>query len=138
MTSNLGVPVILFKNNKVLLAKRKNAYGEGLYGLPGGHVDKQESLERCMARELLEEVGVVPVQFQFLGLVKEWQKTHFFLQFVFVCTEWSGQITNAEPEKSDDWKWFSIDSLPSDVLSGHKAGLTMLSFTDSVFRLIEI
>lgn len=34
MKQNLGVPVILIKDNQVLLAKRKNAYGEGLNGLP--------------------------------------------------------------------------------------------------------
>ena len=138
MISNLGVPVILLKNDKVLLAKRRNVYGKGLYGLPGGHVDEQESLEHCMARELLEEVGVVPVQFQLLGLVKEWQKTHFFLQFVFVCTKWNGRITNAEPEKSDDWEWFSLNSLPSDVLSGHKAGLELLISKTTAFKILEI
>ncbi len=128
----------MLKDNKVLLAKRKHAYGEGLYGLPGGHVDEQEILEHCMTRELLEEVGVVPVQFQFLGLVKEWQKTHFFLQFVFVCTEWKGQITNLEPEKSENWVWFSLENLPEDILLGHKAGLDMLLSKKKAFQVVEI
>ena len=138
MESNLGVPVILLKNNQVLLARRKNVYGEGLYGLPGGHVDEQESLEHCVIRELREEVGVVPTEYCSLGLVKEWQKEHFFLHFVFLCTKWHGQITNSEPEKSEEWTWFPLGKLPTNLLAGHESGLSMLTLNNDVFRLIEI
>ena len=138
MTSNLGVPIIFISNNRVLLGRRKNSYGEGLYGLPGGRVAPQETLVQCLMREVGEEVGITPIKFKSIGLVKEWQVTNFFLHFIFVCTKWKGEIANLEPEKSENWQWYSLDSLPKDILPGHKAGLTMLSFTDSVFRLIEI
>lgn len=138
MINNLGVAIVMLNTNQVLLAKRKNAYGKGFYGLPGGRVAPQESLEHCMTRELLEEVGVVPVQFQFLGLVKEWQKERFFLHFVFLCTKWSGQIANVEPEKSEDWEWFSLEDLPPNILRGHTSGIAMASLPLNKLQLIEL
>ncbi len=138
MTSNLGVPIILISNNRVLLGRRKNAYGEGLYGLPGGRVAPKESLEHCMARELSEEVGVTPIDYRLLGIVKEWQKSYFFLHFVYLCTKWSGQIATVEPEKSEDWNWFSLDNLPLNILQGHKSGIAMVSLPLNRFQLIEL
>lgn len=53
---------ILFRNNQVLLIRRKNAPGKGLWAIPGGFVDKYEKVERAAVRELYEETG-----FQLIG-----------------------------------------------------------------------
>lgn len=33
----IGVGVIILKNNRVLLGKRRNPHGDGAWGFPGGH-----------------------------------------------------------------------------------------------------
>ena len=51
---------IIYKDNKVLVAKR--APGEKLAGLwefPGGKLEKGESLQECLERELEEEFGII-------------------------------------------------------------------------------
>lgn len=49
---------VLVYGNKVLLIKRKNHPGRGLYALPGGYFDmKDESLIHCAYRELVEETS---------------------------------------------------------------------------------
>lgn len=126
MKSNLGVTVILVKNNQVLLGKRINAYGEGSYGLPGGRVSDKETIEDCLKRELKEEVGVSPVEFRLLGVVKEWQKTNFFIHFVYLCTKWRGIIRTCEPDKCEEWYWFDLINLPEPILNGHQLGLRLL------------
>jgi 8-oxo-dGTP diphosphatase len=50
----IGIKV-LSKDNKLLVGKREK---EGLYGYPGGHLEKYESWEECAARELKEETGI--------------------------------------------------------------------------------
>lgn len=65
----------MLRNNKVLLAKRKNAYGEGLSGLPGGRVNDKETLEQCLIRESQEELGIMLTAFKAIGIVKEWQQS---------------------------------------------------------------
>lgn len=50
---------IIRKNDKVLLTRR--AFGERLQGFwefPGGKLESGESLQECLERELLEELGV--------------------------------------------------------------------------------
>ena len=46
-------------DGRILLGRRAGvSYGDGLWGLPGGHVDDTETLAQAAAREALEEVGV--------------------------------------------------------------------------------
>ncbi|MEK6901677.1 MAG: NUDIX domain-containing protein, partial [Nanoarchaeota archaeon] len=54
----VGVGVLIVKNNKVLLGKRKNAHGEGTWCPPGGHLEFGESFEDCARRETFEETGI--------------------------------------------------------------------------------
>ena len=54
----IGVAVIVVRDGKVLLGKRKNAHGEGRWGFPGGHLEFMETVEACAAREVLEETGL--------------------------------------------------------------------------------
>lgn len=54
----VGVGVIVIKNNKVLLGKRKNSHGQGTWCFPGGHLEFNESWKNCAIRETKEETDV--------------------------------------------------------------------------------
>jgi bifunctional NMN adenylyltransferase/nudix hydrolase len=47
----------VFNQDKVLLIKRKNSPGKGLWALPGGFLDQKESVYECAKRELIEETS---------------------------------------------------------------------------------
>jgi ADP-ribose pyrophosphatase YjhB (NUDIX family) len=53
-----GVSMCVVKGDKVLLAKRGNQIGYGLWSFPGGHVQDGEPLRDAALRELAEETGV--------------------------------------------------------------------------------
>ena len=42
----VGVGVMVFKDGKILLAKRKGSHGAGEYAFPGGHLEFGESFEQ--------------------------------------------------------------------------------------------
>lgn len=56
------VGIVAFNNDKVLLVKHGKAarHITGVYGLPGGRIDGNETLLEAATREFLEETGLVP------------------------------------------------------------------------------
>ena len=54
----LAVSVAVFREGRVLIARRARAPLAGLYSLPGGVVEVGETLRQAALRELAEEVGL--------------------------------------------------------------------------------
>lgn len=52
------VDAVVIQSGHLLLVKRKDAPGKGLYALPGGFIDKDETLEDSVLRELEEETQI--------------------------------------------------------------------------------
>lgn len=123
----IGVCVVLLdKNNKVLLGKRKNSYRSGYYGLPGGRVERNESLEESAKRELFEETGLKVKKLEYLGTVRDLQEdNHTFIHFAFLCNDFLGTPILAEPEKCEVWEWFKPSLIPTKTLPGHIAAVNM-------------
>src|SRR5215207_184396 len=67
----VGIAIIITKDDKVLLMKRKGPHGGGTWCTPGGHLDFGETLEGCAAREAKEEVGVDVVDIRFRAVTND-------------------------------------------------------------------
>lgn len=63
----LAVSTAVLRGGRVLLARRAQAPGAGLYSLPGGLVEIGETLAQAAARELMEEVGVTALPIGLCG-----------------------------------------------------------------------
>ena len=55
--SYTGVYGIYIKDEAVLLIKKSRGPYEGMYDLPGGGIETGETIEECLKREFVEEVG---------------------------------------------------------------------------------
>ncbi len=117
---NVGI-VILNEHNQVLWAKR---VAEDAWQFPQGGINKGESLEEAMYRELMEEVGLAPNHVKILGKTKDWlryevpkqwvrrdgasrykgQKQIWFL-LKFVGKDSDVLLTNSEKPEFDSWRW---------------------------------
>lgn len=96
MDPKVGVGLfILNSEGKFLIGKRKGSHGAGeptllpakhtseqsfndllgTWGLPGGHLEKGESFERCARREALEETGLEVTDLEFLTATNDVMKT---------------------------------------------------------------
>lgn len=113
----VGIGVIVIKNNKVLLGKRKNAHGEGSWSFPGGHLEFNENIEDCAVRETFEESGLRIKNIRlgtFTNDIFEKEGKHYITLFILVDHD-SGEPKVMEPEKCERWEWFEWDKLPQPL-----------------------
>lgn len=111
----VGVGVVVQKEGKVLLGKRKNAHGAGEWSFPGGHLEFFETVEACALRELSEETSLQANVVR-LG---PWTENimygkHYITLFAFV-DEFHGVPQVMEEEKCEGWHWFSWEELPEPL-----------------------
>ncbi|OGG04967.1 hypothetical protein A2Z33_06780 [Candidatus Gottesmanbacteria bacterium RBG_16_52_11] len=122
----IGVVVtVINPTGSYLLGIRLNAYESGQYGCPGGRVNSSELLVDAAKRELFEETGLTALSMDFTGVVREFQKTYTFIHFAFVCRLYKGNPVLKEPDKCRNWEWLESDSLPTNLLPGHRAAIDM-------------
>ncbi len=120
-TFPVGVNVFVIRDNAVLLGKRKNVFGDGSWGLPGGHLEFMEKIEDAAARELEEETGLKANSFKFHNLVNQVQKSDIrhYLQVGVVAEGVEGEPKLMEPDKCWEWQWFDMSNLPGPIFVGH-------------------
>lgn len=112
----VGIGIMIFKEGKILLGKRKGSHGSGEYAFPGGHLEYMEGFEECARREIDEEVGikVSNIRFQYLANIKDYAPKHYV--HVGLTADWeSGEPQVLEPEKLESWSWHDMNDLPQPM-----------------------
>jgi 8-oxo-dGTP diphosphatase len=114
----------IIKNDQVLLGLRKKVswgLGENLVSGIGGKIGdipgrESETNEEALVREFEEEIGVIPIKFEEMGVVKfvfpqkpKWNS----LVYVYRITEWSGEPVETEVIKPE---WYDQDKLPLELM----------------------
>lgn len=124
----VGVGVVVVREGKVLLGKRKGSHGAGDWSFAGGHLEFGETVEACALRELHEETGLKAVSWE-LG---PWTSDiidgdrHYITFFVFIH-EFHGEPTLMEPMKCEGWQWFHWENLPTPLFAPVRSLLQSLT-----------
>ena len=104
------------KNQEILLMLRKNTgYNDGMYELPGGHVDAGEDLINAMIREAEEELKI---KLKYEDLKIEHLLHHYKgdrLKFIISTDKFEGIPQIGEPDKCEKIEWFDINRLPENI-----------------------
>ena len=130
MSARPGVPVgvhVLFARDDgtVLLMRRAGTgFFDGLYILPGGHLEPGESIVETACRESLEELGVVvePGGLIHQGVVHRLSDTNR-IDFFVLATRWRNTPRIMEPDKCDDLVWCMRAALPDNTVPYIRAAL---------------
>src|SRR5919108_4962563 len=109
----VGVAIIITKDDKVLLMKRKGPHGHGTWSTPGGHLDFGEALEYCAAREAKEEVGVDVLDIRFRSVTNdifESEGQHYVT--IWMEGKLVGEPRIAAEREVEEIGWYAWDALP--------------------------
>ncbi len=98
----------VLKDDKILLARGSN-FPENWYSIIAGFVEPGETLEECVTREVMEEVGLEVKNIRYFGS-QPWPFPHS-LMIGFISDYKSGEISVDNYEITDA-KWFDVNNLP--------------------------
>ena len=119
---NFSGGIVTNQKNEVLLQLRSD---KNLWGLPGGAVEKGETVEQAAVREVLEETGLHVKVVSLLGVYSNYFDTYpngdkaqtITTMFIFKLVEGNLSIENSE---TLDLGFFSKTNLPEIANQQHK------------------
>lgn len=101
MVIRVAVGVIINKNNQVLIAKRGSHQHQGnKWEFPGGKVEKGETSQQALERELKEELGIeIQSEKHLVDITHQYDEgvSHKTVVLeVYEVTDWSGEAKGRE------------------------------------------
>ena len=110
------IDAIIVKDNNLLMVKRSdNLVQGGKWGLIGGFVERDETLETALSREVFEETGYRLKSIKFFTVIdspKRHNDERQNIAFVYVCQA-GDKEGNADSESSSQ-KFFDFNNLPKE------------------------
>lgn len=129
-TKSRVVIFALVKNNKILVEKRPvEGFVDHQYLIPGGAINTSEDLEQALKREAMEELGVIPIEYELLTQ-RNISGLHDNILKPFIVSQWTGRIPEFILDKSDPHplEWMEIE----------KALKISIKPTRKIFELLKI
>ena len=107
---------LVLQGDKILLVKRSGKLSEGgKWGLPGGFVERDETLKEAAAREILEETGYEVadvILFRIIDTPHRPAEDRQNIAFVHFCV--ARERTGTPDWESSDVQWFPLSALPEE------------------------
>lgn len=113
----IGIGLLITKDDHVLLLKQSNADGSGTWSTPIGHLAYGELLEACAIRESQKETGVIIADITFLAITND----VFGTKKEHTITIWmAGRYVSGTPTMNaargiSALDWFPWDALPEPL-----------------------
>lgn len=110
---------VIVRDNKILMQKRSFGIWKGYWCLPGGKVDRGETIIHAAIRETKEESDLDVTKLHMLGIYdgKDRDQEQHGISIGFLC-----ETNNAEPKMSSEateMKFFPFDKLPEKIAFDH-------------------
>jgi 8-oxo-dGTP diphosphatase len=120
----VGAGVMILRENRILLGRRLSSLGRGTYGWCGGGMRRGEGIRETAQREMLEETGLLTEGLTLLSIAMVDIDGEPVLDFEFLDNGVSGEPVLREPDKVEEWNWYSLDALPMPLFPPVSIGLS--------------
>lgn len=133
----VGVGAIVIDKGKLLVVKDRFSLG---YKLPGGHIDKNESIKDALKREVVEETGII-IEFESIIIIGHFPNGQFGESDLYiVCTAkaLSEEITINDLSEIVEARWIAPnDFINSDEVNVYNKSVVKAAITNKELKLTE-
>ena len=128
---------IIIKDNKILIARRKdNQYFRDKWEFPGGKIEKGETPEECLQREVKEEFDItVRIDSFFMENIFQYphMKIHLLTYLAYM------QSGNLKANEHEEYQWVSTSELNNfDFLEADEPIISRLKKYSQVFNITRM
>ena len=112
-----GLGIIVWKDGKFLMFKRKGAHRPDTWAAPGGGLEYGESWEEGAEREVMEETGLSIKNIRPLAFTNDvFEDEHRHSVTIWLESDWAGgEAKIMEPHKHASLAWHTFKDLPSPL-----------------------
>lgn len=142
----VGVGAVIVKEGLVLLVKRGTEPAKGRWSIPGGLIDVGESLHEAVAREVLEETGLIVEPLELIELLDRIHRDGARVRYHYVIADYlcrvkGGTLLAASDADAVRWidraEWTSSEAQAGKKNSGLGASSSELEIEPVTARIIE-
>lgn len=98
----VGVGAVVVDNGRVLLVRRGREPLKGQWSLPGGLLELGESLEQGVAREVLEETGLIVDPVELVELLDRIHRESGRVRYHYVLADFLCRVTGGTLQAASD------------------------------------
>ena len=104
----IAVGAVIVRDEELLMVKRGNDPGKGLWSLPGGRVEAGEYLADALRREVEEETGLEVTVGDLVGIFEVVGEPHYVVLDFFARAEKEAHAVAAASDV-DEVRWVPLD-----------------------------
>jgi 8-oxo-dGTP diphosphatase len=101
--------IVIADDSRILLVERGKPPGEGLWSLPGGKVERGETLTAAVAREVREETGLAVRVGPLVDVVERISDEHHYVILAHLAHPTGGSLTAGSDVR--DARWLDDDAI---------------------------
>ncbi len=107
---NVGVGGAVVRDGRLLLVRRASAYGRGNWQIPGGFIERDETIEEAVVREVEEEAGITASPRGILA-IRNRPFDGSNSTYVVFHMDWTSGRPQPDGDETDRAEWFEIDEI---------------------------
>ncbi len=133
--------ILVNDDKKILLLKRAKDPRKGIWDIPGGFIDKGETLEGSVKREIFEELGITLEKYNY---IRSYSDTYIYqgvtlpiLTAIFYSHVPNTININLDGENSE-YTFFSFKEIPFDNFGFSSLSAAVQDFVNSIHKAFDV
>lgn len=110
-TPVVAVGAVVVRDGELLLVRRGRGPGRGRWSVPGGRVERGETLAAAAIRELAEETGLAGLCGELVGIAERFDEGEHYVILDFRVTVLDDEPAPVAADDADEVAWVAVEQV---------------------------